>query len=183
MKRAVLALAFAVLGLPAHAETPRQFAERFYRSYFRWQIRGVPSPAERRRIAPYFSSEILRLYAATDRQSAEFDRLFPFDPKHLEDALKPPWTKEGDPFSDLWEGISTFAIGRVVRVHGRVAVQAHLEYVAAGKTYPWTDVLLLDRAGAGWVVADILFARGGALIADMKEGIADTDRALHHARK
>jgi hypothetical protein len=78
----------------------------------------------------------------------------------------------------LWEGISTFAIGRVTRIRGRVAVQAHLEYIEGGKASPWTDTLVLDRAGSDWVVADILFARGGALVADMREGITETEREL-----
>ena len=183
MDRTILALVSAALVLQANAETPRHFAERFYRGYFCWQIRGVPTPAERNRISPFFSSEILRLYAAADRQSAEFERQFPFDPKHPESALKPPWSKEGDPFSDLWEGISTFAIGRVVHVHGRIAVQAHLEYVVGGKTYPWTDILVLDRAGGEWVVADILFSRGGALLDEMRDGITETESDLRAARK
>jgi hypothetical protein len=183
LHRAILALAFVALGIQGHAETPRRFAERFYRAYFRWQIRGVPSAVERRLIAPYFSSKILRLYAATDQQSAEFDRLFPLDPKHPENALKPPWSKEGDPFSDSWEGISTFAVGRVIRVRGHVAVQVHLNYLKNGKSVPWTDTLVLDHAADHWVIADILFVRGGALIADMQNGIADTSRDLREARK
>ena len=183
MNRAILALASAALVLQAQAETPRQFAERFYRSTFRWQIRGVPSPAERNRISPFFSSEILRLYVTADRQRTEFIRRFPFDPKHPMNALKPPWSKEGDPFSDAWEGVSTFAIGRVIRVRSRVAVQAHVEYIEGGKSSSWTDTLVLDRAGNEWVVADILFAGGSALVADMREGITETERDLRETPK
>ena len=183
MKIMRLALCSAVLVMQAYAETPHEFAVRFYQSYFRWQIRGVPSLAERNRISPFFSSEILRLYTIADRQRTEFERRFPFDPKHPEHALKPPWSKEGDPFSDVWEGISTFAVGRVIPVRGRVGVQAYLEYIEDGKAHPWTDTLVLERAGNEWVVADILFARGGALVADMREGITDTDRDLRETRK
>jgi hypothetical protein len=183
VNRAILVLAFAALAIQAQAETPRQFAERFYRGYFRWQIRGVPSTAERRRIAPFFSSEILRLYAATDQQTAEFDRLFPFDPKHPEDAFKPPWSKEGDPFSGTYEGISAFAIGPVIRVGRHVAVEAHLEYTERGMTFPWTDVLVLDRAGSDWVVSDIRFAGGDSLVASMRKGLSETERELSQNSK
>lgn len=184
MIRVILAILAFTLAAQCAEETPRQFAERFYRGYFRWKIRGVPSVEERNRISPFFSREILRLYAVADRQRTEFMRRFPFDPKHPDRLLKPPWCKEGDPFSDIWEGISTFAIGRVTSVRGRVAVQAHLEWIAPGGTaYPWTDVLVLDRAGDGWVVADIHYSRGGALVADMKEGIKEVKAELREIRK
>lgn len=178
MNRTILAFASAAVVVQAHAEAPREFAERFYRSTFRWQIRGVPSPAERNRNSPFFSAEILRLYSTADRQRTEFIRRHPFDPKHPMNALKPPWSKEGDPFSDVWEGISTFAIGCVTRVRGRVAVKAHVEYGVGGNSRPWTDTLILDRAGNKWVVADILFAGGGSLVAGMREGITETERDL-----
>ena len=183
MKRVILALAAASLVLQAHAETPRQFAQRFYRSTFRWQIRGVPTPAERNRISPFFSAEILHLYAVADRQRSEFMRRFPFVPKNPMFALKPPWCKEGDPFSSTWEGINTFAIGRVSRIASRVAVPAHLEYVTGNLVSPWTDTLVLDRAGDQWVIADIRFRDGGSLVRDMRKGIAETEQELRGTRK
>jgi hypothetical protein len=178
MNRTLLCILLVALPTYAEADTPRQFAERFYRNYFRWQIRGVPTVEERNRISVFFSSEILRLYAAADRQRTKFERRFPFDPKHPELALKPPWCKEGDPFSDSYEGVSTFAIGLAIPIHGKIEVQAHLEYVIGTKVYPWTDTLVLDRAGGEWVVSDIRFAGGHSLVADMREGLRETEREL-----
>lgn len=183
MNRAILTVLFAAFVMQAAAETPRQFAERFYRGYFRWQIRGVPTVEERNRISPFFSIEILRLYAAADRQRTEFERRFPIDPKRPELALKPPWCKEGDPFSNTDEGISTFAIGPVTRIGRHIAVQAHLKYTESSPTYSWTDVLVLDRAGGEWVVSDIRFSRGGTLVANMREGLAQTERELSTGSK
>jgi hypothetical protein len=183
MNRAYLAVILSTCALQGHAETPRQFAERFYRGCSRWQIRGVPTPTERARISRFFSAEILHLYAAAERQRTEFERRFPFDPKHPELALKPPWCKEGDPFSATDEGASTFAIGRVTRIGKQVAVQAHLEYTVGGKSYPWTDTLVLDRASGEWVVSDIRFARGGTLVDGMRAGVTETETELRTTRK
>lgn len=181
MRTALFISIFVLFAWPAHAETPRHFAERFYHSYFRWQIRGVPTPQERKRISPFFSSEILRLYAVADRQRDEFARRFPLDPTNSKHALKGPWSKEGDPFSDTYEGITTFAIGRVTRIGSRVAVPAHLEYVEGG-TSAWTDTLILDRTADGWVIADIRFAHG-SLVRGMREGISEEEKESRETRR
>lgn len=57
-------------------------------------------------------------------------------------------------------------------------MQAHLKYTESGPPYSWTDVLVLDRAGSEWVVSDIRFSRGGTLVANMREGLAEIEREL-----
>lgn len=175
MRIAVFAWCLLALILPMQAETPREFAHRFYRNVVRWEIQGVPDAGERRRISPYFSAEILRLYAVATRQREDFTRRFPFDPKHPEKALKPPWSKEGDPFSDCYEGITTFAIGRPTRAGSRIAVPVHLEYIP-GERSAWTDTLILDRAAGAWVIADIRFSKGGSLVGGLRKGIAEHEQ-------
>jgi hypothetical protein len=181
--RAFVVSAICVIGMSLRAESPREFADRFYRNCTRWKIRGVPTSEERRRISPFFSTEILRLYRIADRQRAEFERRHPIDPKQPLLALKPPWCKEGDPFSGTDEGVSAFAIGNVTRVNGLFAVRINLEYTIGGKSYPWTDLLLLDRAGKDWVIADIRFKDRNSLVENMREGIAAIDEEMQTKRE
>jgi hypothetical protein len=171
------------LGQTAFAESPREFAHRFYSLWRHWEIRGVPEPKESGLIAPYVSSELLKIFAEVDRQSAGDARLHPWDPKHPEDAIKGIWSKEGDLITGGYEGYTTFAIGRVTRVHHRVAVEVHLEwYVSMGKIYPWTDTVVLDRAGDGWVVADVVFADGDSMVVNLKKELAENGKYLRGAR-
>lgn len=170
------------LGQSAFAESPREFAHRFYGLWRRWEIRGVPDTKESQRIAPYMSRELLRLFAEVDRQSAEDGRLHPWDPKHPEDAIKGIWSKEGDLITGVYEGYTTFAIGRVMRVHQRIAVKVHLEYVTMSKVYPWTDAVVLDWAGGKWVVEDVVFADGDSMVASLKKELAGNEEYLRGAR-
>lgn len=179
MRTLVVLLAIITLAPYVRGEEPREFAKRFYRAQLRWKFYGVPTPEESRRISPYFSSEILRLWAVVDRQRDEFNRRFPFDPKQPLLAVKPPWCKEGDAFSDNGEGYSTFAVGRTTSHRGRVTVLVHLEYIAE-KTTSWTDALVLERAGSEWVIADIEFPDGDSLVKNLNKGIETRRKELRH---
>lgn len=147
-------------GCPAD-ETPRAFVRRFYAAYKTWQIHGVPLPEHEHLVSPFCGMEIIRVFRRVNEQGAEWERKFPFDPVN---PMKPPWCQEGDVFCNVWEGVTHFAIGQATRDRGRISVEAHLELVEQGKTYPWTDRVILDRAGDSWVVADIEYARGGSLV-------------------
>lgn len=179
MRILVVLLAIITLASRARGEEPREFAERFYRAQLRWKIYGVPTPEESRRISPYFSSEILRVWAVVDQQRNEFNRRFPLDPKQPLLVVKPPWCKEGNVFSSGGEGYSTFAIGRATSRRGRVRVLGHLEFIAgAGETIAWTDTLVLERAGSGWVITDIEFPHGNSLVKNLNKGIATRRKEL-----
>ena len=180
MKLTVLVFFLALLIPRTHAETPRQFGERFYRAYFRWDIRGAPNTPERHMISAYFGTEVLHLFSAVERQRVREHQ--GFLRKHRNEPnppqVKPIWSKEGDPFSSVYEGISTFAIGRPEIRNGRITVPAHLEYLSDGRVHSWTDVLVLDRAGESWVVADIRFRDGKTLVFGLRAGIAESEPYL-----
>lgn len=147
-------------------ETPREFVRRFYAAYKTWHIRGVPLSEHERLISPFCGMEIIRVFRRVNEQRKDLERMFPHDPAN---PIKPPWCLEGDVFCDVWEGITHFAIGRTTRDRGRIIVEAHLEYVEQGKTYPWTDRVILDRAGNSWVIADIEYADGGSLLRSIQQ--------------
>lgn len=149
-------------------ETPREFVRRFYAAYKTWQIRGVPLPEHERLISPFCGIEIIRVFRRVNEQSDDYERKFPQDPTN---PTKPPWCQEGDVFCNVWEGITHFAIGRATRNRGRVSVEAHLEIVEGGKTYAWTDRVILDRSGDSWVVSNIEYAGGGSLLTSIQGGL------------
>ena len=146
-------------------ETPREFVRRFYAAYKTWQIRGVPLPEHERLVSQFCGMEIIRVFRRVNEQSDEYERKFPHDPAN---PMKPPWCREGDVFCDVWEGVTHFAIGRVTKNRGRICVDAHLELVEGGTTFPWTDRVILDRAGGSWVIADIEYARGKSLVTSIQ---------------
>jgi hypothetical protein len=151
-------------------ESPREFARRFYAAYQKWPIRGVPVPEHEDMISPYLSIEIIRAFRrVNEHRRLEAKRYDPNNP------MKPRWCAEGDVFCDNWEGITRYAIGTAKRFNGRWVVEANLEYIESGTSYPWTDRLILERAGDDWVVADIEYSRGGTLLTSTLEGLAEAD--------
>ena len=156
-------------------ESPREFVRRFYSAYKTWPFRGVPLPEQERLISPFCGTVIIRVFRKVNQQRRDWERTFPHDPSN---TMKPPWCIEGDVFCDVWEGVTFFSVGRAARVRGRVTVEAHLELVEQGKTYPWTDRVILDRAGDSWVIADIEYARGGSLVDSIQHGLDDIAKYL-----
>lgn len=102
-----------------------------------------------------------------------------YDPKN---PTKPRWCVEGEVFCDNWEGITHYSVGKARMENGRWTVEANLEYVEGGKSYPWTDILVLERAGEKWVVADIRYARGGTLLTSILEELVEADREIPETR-
>ena len=156
-------------------ESPREFVRRFYSAYKTWPIRGVPLPEQERLISPFCGTAIIRVFRKVNQQRSDWERKFPHDSAN---PMKPPWCIEGDVFCDVWEGVTYFSVGRAARVRGRVTVEAHLELVEQGKTYPWTDRVILDRAGDSWVIADIEYARGGSLVDSIQHELDDIAKYL-----
>ena len=156
-------------------EDPREFVRRFYSAYKTWPIRGVPLPEDERLISPFCGSEIIRVFRKVDQQRSDCERKFPNDPAN---PMKPPWCLEGDVFCGVWEGVTYFSVGRASLVRGRVVVEAHLELVEQGKSSPWTDRVILDRAGDSWMVADIEYARGRSLRDSIQRELDDVAKYL-----
>ncbi len=70
---------------------------------------------------------------------------------------KPPWI-EGDLFSSLFEGVTTFKTGAASLTGTTAEVPLALTYTANGQTTQWTDHLILKQApGGGWLVDDLRY--------------------------
>lgn len=154
-------------------ETPREFAKRFYAAHQTWSIRGVPTSEDEGIVSQFVGMEIIHAFRRVNKhRELEAKRYDPDNP------MKPRWCIEGEVFCDNWEGVTYYSIGRSKFEGGRWIVEAHLEYVERGKSYPWTDILVLDRAGKDWVVADIRYSRGGTLLTSILQDLDEADREI-----
>ena len=117
--------------------------------------------------------EIIRAFRRVNEHRELEAKLY--DPKN---PMKPRWCIEGEVFCNNWEGITHYSVGKARIDNDRWTVEAHLEYVESGKSYPWTDFLVLERAGEKWVVADIRYARGKTLLTSILEDLVEADREI-----
>lgn len=129
------------------AASPRVTAERFYRTYLKLNVRGLPNDKELKALSPFLSSDLQQLFKDARTVQQRYIREHPDD--------KPPWA-EGDLFTSLFEGANSFRLG-VPKIEGdRAEVPVALAYRGGNSTSRWSDVLVLTRTAGGWRVWDIL---------------------------
>jgi hypothetical protein len=122
-------------------------ANRFYRTYLKLKVRGLPNEKEVKALSPFLSSDLQQLFKDARSKQEKYIREHPDD--------KPPWA-DGDLFTSLFEGANSFRIGAPRIKSGRAEVPVHLAYRGGGATSRWSDLLVLTRTSAGWRVWDIL---------------------------
>ncbi len=126
--------------------TPLSAARQFYRLYLQLKMSGLPNEKDFQALAPLLTPELRRLIKAADKEQEEYAQKFPDN--------KPPWI-EGDLFSSLYEGATSFKLGKA-QVRGEYAeVTAHLVNNEGKPPARWTDLLVLKRTRDGWLVDDI----------------------------
>lgn len=165
MKIAILSSCLAVLCLvisapaqtPAPHEKPAQAEESaalhaaahaFSTELRREPIRGLPTPEQLQRLSPHLTPELaslLRRAAVIQEQQIR---------RHPDD--KPAWI-EGDLFSSLFEGVTSWKLGEVFSAP---TVDATVEVIqtfseATAEPVTWTDTLVLKKRGQQWLLDDI----------------------------
>ena len=127
--------------------SPQTTANRFYRTYLKLNVRGLPDEKELKALSPFLSRDLQQLFKDARNTQQKYIREHPDD--------KPPWA-DGDLFTSLFEGANSFRLG-APRIKGdRAEVPVHLAYRGGGATSRWSDVLVLTRTADGWRVSDIL---------------------------
>src|SRR6478735_9272233 len=101
------------------AASPAAVTDTFYKRYIAYQMRGLPSEKQVTMLAPLFSNEIMKMIAADRAQQKTFIKQHPDE--------KPPWV-EGDLFSSLFEGSTSFSLGKSRVQKTRAEVDVHLVY-------------------------------------------------------
>ena len=147
-----LSLALA-LGLAAPASAVNdtaplaKAAQDFYGAALHLDQSGIPNARGRARLAPYLSPALNRLLA--DGAAAE---------KRYAAMTKgqAPSLLEGDLFTSMFEGASSFKIGVCEVKGGRGSCAVALRYATADqKPQHWTDMAVLVETPAGWRIDDI----------------------------
>lgn len=124
---------------------PTDVVFKFYATYQSLgHIGGLPPDAELAKLAPFFTPRLRGLIAGARRVQTEFARDHPDE--------KPPFV-DGDMFSSLFEGFTTFEVGRVTKLpHGAYRVEvrfSHRDEAHATAVTSWKDaVLLLPSQGS-----------------------------------
>lgn len=133
-------------------QTPEAFAASFYRTYMKLEVNGLPDARQMKALSPFLSADLLRLFEEARREQEKFIKENPDE--------KPPWI-EGDLFTSLFEGATSFRVGsfRVGSSEARAErteVAIHLERRDQSGVSRWADTLVLARTKTGWKVSDIL---------------------------
>jgi hypothetical protein len=152
-----------------------QTAAGFYAAYKAIPSGGIPDAKARAKLQPFLSPALDRLLTEGEAVEGRY--------KKATKNMSPPLI-EGDLFTSLFEGATTFKIGDCgTDTHGGHC-QIALGY-NNGKDKPlaWTDTVYLTRAGTGWGVDDIAygatwsFGNKGRLTATLKDAIRNGDGA------
>lgn len=169
-----LVVGLAAPAFAADAVTPlAKTAHDFYAAALGLDRGGIPSAKGRARLAPFLSPALNRLLA----DGAAAEKRYAATTK----ALAPPLL-EGDLFTSMFEGASSFKIGacETKGQHGRCAVA--LTYDPPDqKPRHWTDTVLLVRTPSGWRIDNVdygghwPFANTGTLKENLSYAIQNAD--------
>lgn len=149
-------LALFLVTLPAAAVkpdppeiSPETVVSSFYELCIKERVTGLPTDEQFEAMREMLSDNILGLLADARMEQAEFARENPDE--------KPPWI-EGDLFSSLFEGPTSFTVGAatVERDRARVTVSFADDHTDDGKPFEWKDdVLLIIDVNNEWKIDDI----------------------------
>lgn len=168
--RLLIALAlFPVLGCSqADGTSPEDTVVALYRTLALGPVRGAPSAEQLASIAPYVSAELHDCLAAARRLQERERAESPGD--------KPSYA-DGDLFTSLFEGPTSFQIlSNTARGDGH-EVAVRFTYDRAQPAVAWTDVVVVKSERGHWVVADIVyggnwdFANRGTLLAVLEPAV------------
>ena len=130
------------------ANTPTGVANTFYRKYIAYKMSGLPTPTQLKGISPHLSKEIIDQINIDRKKQKAAIKAHPDE--------KPPWI-EGDLFSSMFEGATSFRLGKARAGEKRSEVDVHLVYKYKSDATEWMDTAVLEKVDGRWVITDILF--------------------------
>ena len=171
--RILLALLFCTVGVsPAFAQSPSpdRVATSFYKLYLQLKPRGIPDAVTRKEFKPYLTNSLAGQLAQAERAEVAH--------RKATQNLEPPLL-EGDPFSSLFEGATSYKVNSCTVEGVRAYCDVDLAFVAeaGGRPTTWTDKLALVNRVGRWWVDDVQFggawdfAQHGSLRASLRDVI------------
>lgn len=130
------------------ANTPTGVANAFYRKYIAYKMSGLPTPTQLKGISPYLSREIVDQINIDRKEQKAAMKAHPDE--------KPPWI-EGDLFSSMFEGATSFRLGETHPGNTRTEIDVHLAYKYKSDATEWMDTVVLEKMNDRWVITDILY--------------------------
>jgi hypothetical protein len=144
--------------------TPEEAVSKFYSTYLSVHTpEGLPNENELTKLAPFMSKRLTTLIHNALAYQAQYVKEHP--PKHLSDnapqiVYKPPFC-DGDYFSSMVEGASSFRVGTAYRRDSRYNINLHLKHIDSlnpkEKTSEWTDSVIVVKEDNRFVVDDMEF--------------------------
>ncbi|MFM9904348.1 MAG: hypothetical protein ACKVQJ_07240 [Pyrinomonadaceae bacterium] len=132
----------------AAAQDAVDVTDNFYATVGDLNIRGLPDKDQLREITPFLSSEVIAIIKRDQKKQNAFIK------KHPDE--KPPWA-EGDLFSSLFEGRTSYGIGKMRAKGITREVDVYLQFNGETDKVKWTDTVVLKKFGGKWVITNILF--------------------------
>ena len=155
-----------VLGIGiVSAQTAVDVTDNFYATLRDLNIRGLPDKDHLKEITPFLSRDVIAIIKRDQKKQDAFIK------KHPDE--KPPWA-EGDLFSSLFEGRTSYGIGKSRTKGSTVEVDVYLQFNGETNKVKWTDTVVLKKIGGKWLVTNILFKgkwqfkSGGSLLQALK---------------
>lgn len=156
--RGVFAIAFVALSSLAASckdkgpPAPSPVVVAFYSVRIASKSTGAPSANALRQFAPFLSDTLTSLLRAAgevrDREAARAP------------DEKPPFV-EGDLFSSLFEGPTSFVVLRDTVAARQKKSVVRFTNIYNGESYTWTDTVLLGKRGRNDVIEDVLYGGAG----------------------
>jgi hypothetical protein len=132
-------------------DAPSDTVDAFYAALIDARVTGAPTAEQLERMAPWLSDTLHALLAGARRMR---------DADMAEYPDEKPAFAEGDLFTSLFEGPTTFRSGRAEQgsPHHRVRVEFSDE--RENPPHRWSDVVLLVQQRGRWVVDDVEYGGG-----------------------
>ncbi len=125
-----------------------EVADNFYATLIDLDVRGLPDKVQLKELTPFLSSQIVTLITRDQKRQAAFIKRHPDE--------KPPWA-EGDLFSSLFEGPTSYGIGDIRTKGSTREVDILLHHVSESDKVKWTDTVILKSFGGKWLITNIIF--------------------------
>ncbi len=132
----------------AAAQDAVELTDNFYATLRDLNVRGLPDKDQLKELTPFLSSQIVTIIKRDQKKQDAFIK------KHPDE--KPPWI-EGDLFSSLFEGPTSYQIGGTRAKGSTREVDIYLHHVSESDKVKWTDTVVLKKFGGKWLVSNILF--------------------------
>ncbi|HZP11709.1 MAG TPA: DUF3828 domain-containing protein [Nevskiaceae bacterium] len=148
MRTAVAVLLLALSACAQKNDSPDAVARRFYDFYLSQQMNnGLPTIEQCRQMTPLLSRAMQDAIGKARREQDKFAMEHPGE--------KPPFV-DGDLFTSLFEGATSYQIGKVDTDNSHADVLVVLKYAdPKGHDVEWTDRLVLVQENDHWVVEDL----------------------------